>query len=237
MNHQVTASSDFKIRPLQTSTEIEGFFRLNAQVFRPDEDTDLVTGQRRRFIMEDPDFRPSQLRGAFLGKTYLGGYALLERWLCLGPARLHTGCIGGVVTHPDYRHQGIATALMQDAISYAQSQQYALLFLHGLPNFYYQFGYTDVLEDIPWHYIDRELIPEQSSEAYSIRSATGEDAPAILTLYQRHFNDYPGSFAPTRTIQRQEHLLRNWFGGDETKALLGLNPKPELHGYLMLSRP
>ena len=238
MNHQVTSSSDFRIRPLQTSTEIEGFFRLNAQVFRPDEDTDLVTGQRRRFIMEDPDFSPSQLRGAFLGKTYLGGYALLERWLCLGSARLHTGCISGVVTHPDYRHQGIATALMQDAISYAQSQQYALLFLHGLPNFYYQFGYTDVLEDIPWHYIAREQIPGQSSEteAYTIHFANISDAPALLALYQHHFSDYLGSFAPTRTLQRQEHLLRNWIEVTETKPLVAFSPEHELHGYLMLSR-
>jgi GNAT superfamily N-acetyltransferase len=95
------------------------------------------------------------LREAFLGEIYVGGYILLERWLCVGSARLRTGCISGVVTHPDYRHQGIATALMLDAINYAHSQQYAFLFLQSLPNFYYQFSYIDVLEDMPKHYFDR----------------------------------------------------------------------------------
>jgi len=236
MNRTVISSPDFSIRSPQTPAEIETFFQLNAQAFRADEDQDFVATQRRRYITQEPDFRTSQLRGAYLGTSYVGGYSLLERTMCFGPTRLLTGCISGVVTHPDYRHQGIASVLMQDAISFAQGQHYALLFLHGLPGFYYQFGYTDVLEDIPWHYIDRELIPEQSSEAYAIRSATGGDALAILTLYQRHFNDYLGSFAPTRTIQRQEHLLRNWFEVNETKPLLVLNPRHELHGYLMLSR-
>src|SRR5258707_12542793 len=211
MNHTVTSSPDFSIRSPQNSAEIETFFRLNAQAFRPDEDQDIVAAQRRRYITQVPDFRSSQLRGAYLGTSYVGGYSLLERTMCFGPARLRTGCISGVVTHPDYRHQGIASVLMQDAINYAQGQQYALLFLHGIPGFYYQFGYTDVLEDIPWHYIDRELIPEQSSEAYAIRSATGGDAPALLTLYHRPFNDYLGSFAPTRTIPRQEPLLRKQY--------------------------
>ncbi len=114
MSNNLTLSPDFIIRSLQISTEIEEFFRLNAQVFRSDENTDIVANQRYRFITEDPDFRPSQLRGAYLGKTYVGGYILLERWLCLGAARLYTGCIGGVVTHPGYRHQGIASALMPD---------------------------------------------------------------------------------------------------------------------------
>src|SRR5579884_3359334 len=169
MKNQVTSSPDFQVRPLETPAEIEGFFRLNAAVFRPDEDHDLVATQRRRFLIEDPDFRLYQLRGAFLGEKYLGGYALLERTMCLGPARLRTGCINGVVTHPEYRHQGIATSLMLDAIDYAQSQQYALLFLHGTPHFYHQFGYIDVLEDTPRHFFFRRLFQEPSSADFTVR--------------------------------------------------------------------
>src|SRR5260221_8931208 len=157
--------------------------------------------------------------------------------MCFGPTRLLTGCISGVVTHPAHRHQGIASVLMQDAISFAQGQHYALLFLHGLPGFYYQFGYTDVLEDIPWHYIDRELIPEQSSEAYAIRSATGGDGLAILTLYPRPFNDYLCSFLPTRTIQQQEDLFPDLVEGNEKKPFFFLQSLHEIYRYLVFSPP
>ncbi|HET7641233.1 MAG TPA: GNAT family N-acetyltransferase, partial [Ktedonobacteraceae bacterium] len=180
MKNSLTSSPDFTIRPLETSAEIETFFRLNAEIFRPDEDHDLVTAQRRRFITEEPGFQPRQLRGAFLGTRYIGGYSLLERTMCLGPARLSTGCIGGVVTHPDYRHQGIASALMLDAIAYARDLRYALLFLHGLPNFYHQFGYIDVLEDAPQHYLARQDLAELSPTPYTVRPATRSDVPALL---------------------------------------------------------
>src|SRR6266550_3827355 len=79
MKNRQTAASDLEVRSLKTPAELEAFFRLNAEIFRPDEDADLVSAQRRRFLMDDPDFYLHQLRGAFLGGTYVGGYAFLQR--------------------------------------------------------------------------------------------------------------------------------------------------------------
>src|SRR5947209_69396 len=86
MKDRLIEAADFQIRALATPAEIEMFFQLNAVVFRPDEDHDLVTKLRQRFLTLDPDFQRHQLRGAFVGDSYVGGYALLERTMCLGPA-------------------------------------------------------------------------------------------------------------------------------------------------------
>jgi GNAT superfamily N-acetyltransferase len=230
--------SSLQIRSVQMPTEIEARFRLNAQVFRPDEDPERVAAQRQRFLVQKPDFRLEQLRGAFVDDgTLVGGYNLLERTMCLGPARLRTGCINGVMTHPDYRHQGIASALMHDAINIAERKHYALLFLHGIGNFYQQFGYTDVLEDTPHHFLNRQQLPDPTLQACVVRAATAEDVPAILACYQRHYSPYLGSFAPLRTHQRQAHVLFNWFEvQDGIKPLVAVDAEQKLQGYLLLSR-
>jgi hypothetical protein len=90
MSHHVTSSPDFSIRSFETPAETEAFFRLNAQAFRPDEDTELVAAHRQRFVTDDPHFHSTQLRGAFLNRTCVGGYILFERTLCLGPSHLLT---------------------------------------------------------------------------------------------------------------------------------------------------
>src|SRR5258708_34709905 len=96
---------------------------------------------------------------------------------------------------------------MLDAIEYAQDQRYALLFLHGLPNFYHQFGYIDVLEDTPQHFLARQGLPELSSTPYTVRPATRTDAPALLAFYQRHYGPYLARFAPTRTVQEHDAIF------------------------------
>ena len=151
----LTGSPDFVIRSPETAEEIAHYFRLNAETFRPDEDTVLVASRRRRFIEDDPDFQLIQLRSAFYGNNYVGSYRIQERWLCVESSRLRVGCIGGVVTYQDYRQQGIATALMQDAFAYARNRKYSFLLLHGIPDYYKQYGFVDVIEDMPQHAIRR----------------------------------------------------------------------------------
>ena len=229
MGSTITSSPDFVIRSLTTASEIEAYYWLNAQVFRPYQDTVLIATRRRRFITEAPDFHPEQLRGAFLGTTYLGGYRIPEFTLHMGPARLRIAGIGGVVTHPAYRHQGIARALMRDAITYATRRQLALLLLDGIPNFYAQFGYVNVLDDLT-HAIASEEIHAQIPSPYTVRPATLADAPALLALHRRHYGSYPGSFA--RTQEWQEHLMRHRFMFAEEPPVMVLTPDDEPRGYL-----
>ena len=230
MGSTITSSPDFVIRSLTTAPEIEAFYRLNAQVFRPDHDTVLIATRRRRFITEAPDFHPEQLRGAFLGTTYLGGYRIPAFTVHMGPARLRICGIGAVVTHPAYRHQGIAGALMRDAIAYATQRQYALLLLDGIPNFYSQFGYVNVLDCLQ-HAIASEEIHAHPPSPYTVRPATLDDVPALLTLHQRHYGSYLGSF--DRTQEWQEHLLRHRFIFAEEPPVMVLTPDDEPRGYLI----
>ena len=233
--NQQSSSANIQVRALKTPAEMKMFFRFNAEIFRPEDDLDLSTRSRERFLTHDPDFHLHQIRGAFLGDLHVGGYALLERIICLGAARLRIGCINCVATHPDYRYQGVARALMYDAINLAESRQYALLLLDGVTNLYQKFGYVNVLENMPEQIVSRKDLPPPIPEMYTVRTATLADAPALLACYQRHYSSSLSSFAPTRTLQRQEHLLFNWFEVTDTQTLIALNPEQRLHGYLMVS--
>jgi predicted N-acetyltransferase YhbS len=234
MMKKLTTSPDFVIRSPETAEEIEQYFRLNAETFRPDVDTVLVASRRRRLIERDPDFQLIQLRSAFYGKTYVGSYRIQERWLCMESSRLRIGCIGGVVTHQDYRHQGVATALMQDALASAQSRQYGFLLLHGIPDYYQQHGFIDVIEDMPQHAIGRALISDRPSERCYVRVAEQSDAATLLALYVEHYGASMCTFAPTRTVERQVHYLKNWF--EDHTPLVAFNEEGKPEGYLLLSR-
>jgi predicted acetyltransferase len=143
---------------------------------------------------------------------------LEERAMQVGTARLLTGCIGAVVTYPDHRHQGVATALMHDALDYAQSHHYALLLLDGIPKFYYRYSYDDVF-DVTVQDIDRAALLAQPPSELRLCPVTPEDAEYILALYNRHFGPLTGSF--TRTVEWQQHRLQYRSTANPLAASLG----------------
>lgn len=196
-------ANDVTIRPPATDAELDAFFRVAAGQFIRDVAPEIAGPDFRRFTETAPNADPARSRGAFRGETYLGGYLIDERWLRIGAARVRTGCVGVVVTRPEFRGGGVATALMNDAFAFARSRGCVLLMLHGLANFYEPFGYVDVF-DAAEHRIGLEDVPT-ADDGYRVRRATVGDAPAMRELYDRHFGPHPGSFV--RSVEQQAFQL------------------------------
>jgi hypothetical protein len=119
---------------------------------------------------------------------------------------------------------------MRDAITYATQRHDALLLLDGIPNFYAQFGYVNVLDSV-MHAIASQEIRALAQSPYIVRSATTDDASALLVLHHRHYGSYPGAF--DRTLERQEHLLRHHLVFAEEPPVLVSTPDDEPRGYLI----
>jgi predicted N-acetyltransferase YhbS len=225
---------DITIRPLRSPSELAIFGRLTVESFfrvPPQAAADVAAGWLR-ILGQRPGFAPEQRRGAFRDGTYLGGYLIQERELRLGAAAIPTGCIGSVVTVPAFRRQGVASALLADALAFARERRLGLLLLDGIPNFYARFGYTDVF-DVTLHALDRAAIDAALSGPppavpISVRPATRADTPALLAAYNRHYGTYTGSFV--RSLAEQEWLLR--VRGPDNAPLVAAAADGTLAGYL-----
>jgi predicted N-acetyltransferase YhbS len=222
------SSSSVIVRPLASTTGYELHFQFADQEFSPD-----PSPASARYVQQvnttRPEFRPEQLRGAFRNGEQVGSYIIYEWVLRMGAARLATGCIGGVVTYAAYRNQGVATALMHDAIDYAHTHHLALLLLDGIPKFYHRFGYSDVF-DQSIQEIDHTAILAQPESTHTVRAATPEDAASVLTLYERHYGPFSGSF--TRTMEQQIHRLQ--YRPSDNPLWLAVHPGGRPEGYMAL---
>lgn len=231
MQQKLSMSPDFVVRPMAKEAERRTYRRYAHITFNPAGDIEAATERRMAFAEQQASFRAELTRGAFLGDTFLGGYNIAERMLCVGPAcasKLLTSCLGAVVTLPEHRQQGVAVAMLNDAISFAQANKHALLLLHGIPNFYHRFGFMDVIEEAE-HTISRQLIEAQPASSYTVRHATPDDAPALLDMYQRHYGFYTGSFERDETYQK--HFIRY---RTSTAPVLTLDTNNAPRGYMML---
>ena len=205
------------LSPDELREHIEGYVQV-AQSFSPDPLPEDTAQRRLHRLTTLPGYRSEQVRSAYCDGKLLGGYRIYERLLRIGAARLATGCIGGVYTLPEVRNQGVATALMHDAIAYAQAHDYPLLLLDGIPKFYYRYGYCDVY-DLSTQELDRQAVLALPKSSCTVRLSTLDDAASLLALYERHFGSYTGSFE--RSIEQQAHWMQNL---DSEKLLLAIDP-------------
>ncbi|HEY7417086.1 MAG TPA: GNAT family N-acetyltransferase [Ktedonobacteraceae bacterium] len=224
--------SSFLIRPPDSPDELtdhmKGYVEV-AQSFSPDPLPEDTADWLLRRLVTLPGYRPEQVRSAYRNGEHLGGYRIYERVLRIGAARLVTGCIGGVYTRAEARNQGVATALMHDAIAYAQAHKYPLLLLDGIPKFYHRYGYCDVY-DLSTLELDRQAILALSESPYTVRRSRLSDAASLLALYERHPGLYTGSFE--RSIEQQTHWMQHL---GPKKLLVATNPADQVRGYLFLA--
>ena len=216
------------LSPDELTDHINGYVEV-AQSFSPDPLPEDTANRLLRRLTTLPGYRQEQVRSAYRNGEQLGGYRLYERVLHVGTARMTIGCIGGVYTRAKFRNQGVATALMHDAIEYAQAHDYPLLLLDGIPKFYHRYGYCDVY-DLFTQELDRQAILALPESSYRVRLSTPNDATSLLALYERHFGLYTGSFE--RSIEQQTHWMHHL---EPEKLLLATDPTNQVRGYLFLT--
>lgn len=218
---------DIIIRSAETPAELHAFFRLAAETFALNA---LHSATRWQQHVEcAPDYVPGQVRCAFVATTLVGGYILYERSMRVGFVTIPTGCFASLVTHPDWRGCGVATALMHDALARAIERRLGLILLDGIAGFYGRFGYVDVL-DTTRHITNRAHLAAMPRSPYTVRPATLDDAPVLRDLYEQHYAGYCGSFV--RTIARQRHDLALRL--EENPPCLAYDDDGQACGYLIL---
>jgi predicted N-acetyltransferase YhbS len=124
--------------------ELEACIDLQHLVLRPDQED--APARYRSYVREDPTYRLGQTRIAVVDGRIVGHLRVWDRKLSLRGKTITAGGIGSLLTHPDYRGQGIASGLLADAEQYFKEVDYdiGLLFsIIGTP-FYDRRGWTPI---------------------------------------------------------------------------------------------
>jgi predicted N-acetyltransferase YhbS len=132
-----------------------------------------------------PDFRYTLHRLGILDGEVVAHVRIVPRVLEYGSARLSVGGVSAVCTHPDYRDQGYAGQVLQDAIIFMAEHGAHLALLNGIGSYYDRFGFSPV-----WPYYHIEVDSAEAAALDSplrLREARSDDVAEMIALYERHW--------------------------------------------------
>lgn len=216
--------SDIVVRGIRES-ELERAAKLVADVFSQGDSRlhRLIMDNYLTHLPRRPGTKIEYFRAAFVGKKMVAFARLMEFMLHYGRAKLLVAGIASVCTHPTYRRQGYASAVIQDILTYSAEQGMHMALLQGIPNYYEQFGFMPV-----WaNYTLEAPIADarQLSQSLKLRDAVIDDIPHMARLYNQHW----GSRV---TFSRSAALWRWRIASDNGQTIVALDNTGQIHGYL-----
>jgi predicted acetyltransferase len=149
-------------------------------------------------------------------------------WTCrYGEIELRTAMLEMVLTHPDYRGQGLVRIQVKHFLQEVQARGFDLSIIWGIPYYYRQYGYGyaldgDMYESLPvWRIPDD---PPGKSSPYRLQPATVEDINCLTDLYPKAVA--PLQLCVLRDAPYWEYLLR-W--ADFPVEMLDNEPRRHIH--------
>lgn len=112
--------------------------------------------------------------------SHIGVY---EQDMHIGPATLHTGCVGAVATHPDHRRKGYAGKTLACAIHTMRTHGVVLMPVSGHRTLYLRAGCATVGRAYSQQRTLEELAPLASTR-YQVVPYEEKHLPALAALHQ-----------------------------------------------------
>ncbi len=203
------------------SADLPQVFDLIETAF-PEAPRALFTGQTLR----DSTFRLRYARVAVIDGAIAGYVRIFARRMLVRGAPVAAGGIGSVATRPDARGNGIATALLRDAIAQMRREGMAVSFLFtGIPAFYERLGYRVVRQ--PEFTIARNDVLARAGAPARIRTAAPGDLPQLASIYNSAITGATGAIARTRQTWAD---ARHWL--DERPCLVATDAGGRVVAYV-----
>ena len=198
----------FIVTPPDKQAHAEGIFDLVAEQWRDDLREQCREG---RIFHSHYDWRTSRV-GLVDGQlvTHFGVYGLTMR---VGSVRLAAAGVNLVVTHPDYRKQGLMPKTIWSSIEAMRAMGYDIsIVANAVENYYERFGWR-----VAWpeahYYITPDSLPNEKP-GVRLRKWNTRSRPALADLYNAENSALTGTAVHPTFLRTKE--------------------PGELHGYLML---
>lgn len=121
---------------------------------------------------------------AFAGDTLIATAGLIAQQWAYADIPFGVGNVEFVATHPDYRRQGVMTAVMNAVNQVSAARGQLAQSISGIPWFYRQFGYEYALARDGARTLYATDLPHDP-EKFTTRRAAVDDIPAMLAIYNR----------------------------------------------------
>jgi len=128
-----------------------------------------------------PSLKRENLRIALLKGRIVSTFRIFSLSIRIGCVTVPIGGINNVCTHPRHRKKGYMRDLLEDGIEHVRRSGTPISMLHGIPNFYYKFGYASVGCDYKLTLQTRTLTALRKS--LRVRKARQTDLPGMKRLY------------------------------------------------------
>lgn len=140
-----------------------------------------------------------------------------------GNATLRVACFGSMCTAEGYRQQGIAEAVIRDALTYVAEQGAHIALLHGIPHYFDTFGFMSVLPKYMLHVNVADALQQQ--KGLRIRKAEAMDMPQVARLYERHWGH--------RVAFRRSPDLWMWrYEHGTGQVVVAIDAQEKVEGYI-----
>jgi len=184
----------------------------------------------RRETERDSTFRWRHGRVVEVDGTVVGYLRIFDRRMWLRGARLRAAGIGSVGTHPDYRHRGLATALLRDALALLRREGYHLSFLGSevAPSFYERLGWRVVRQ--PSHgapTVEAAALPE--TQGLTARPFVPSDLAAVARIHARATRGRTGAVARSLRYWR-DHF--SWVADDAGGFLVATDGRHDVAAFV-----
>lgn len=167
----------------------------------------------------------------------------LASWVASTPQTIHIGVatvpvayIGPVETAEGWRGQGYARLAIESSLEAQRRSPAALSILHGIDDFYPQFGYAQAGPD---QYIELTRLNRATSlpDGWRARPLTPPDLPAIRALYDRLAPSIDGATLrdPDCAVWRQLALAASGEADDQCRVVV--DSAGEIGGYAWRGKP